>query len=234
VKLLPAGLLLCLATALPAEAQIYSWRDPSGTLVVSNKPRVGGESETPTYAVHGTPAIRATADALTEAARRYDHLIRQYAGEHGVSVDLVRAVIQAESAFNPWAVSAKGAIGLMQLMPATARELGVTDPFHPAQNIRGGVTYLARLLERYDQDVQLALAAYNAGPGSVERYGNAVPPYRETQAYVKKITGTVSAAAAAPPPAVIYKWTELINGRATVRYSNVPPEGIAYEIVGKR
>jgi soluble lytic murein transglycosylase-like protein len=173
------------------------------------------------------------------ARARFDDLIEQHAADVGVSPDLVRAVIQAESGFNPWAISRKGALGLMQLMPATARELGVTNPFHPDENIRGGVTYLAQLLKRYDQNVQLALAAYNAGPGAVERYGNAVPPYRETRDYVKKITAKSGAAAAAPaPPAkpnpVIYKWTEVVDGEHKVRYSNFPPSGVDYEAVGRR
>ena len=101
-----------------------------------------------------------------------------------VSVDLVCALIQAESAFNPRAVSPKGAIGLMQLMPATAAEHGVTDAFNPVQNIRAGVKYLKQLLDSYDGRVELALAAYNAGPGAVKKYGGKVPPYRETQNYV--------------------------------------------------
>ena len=231
MKFLPVALLLCLVAAPPAEAQIYSWRDASGTLVVSNKPRTPGGNEGTTYAVHGATAIRTTRPA-PGVAGRFDELIEQYASAHGVSPALVRAVIQAESNFNPRAVSNKGAMGLMQLMPATARELGVSDPFQPADNIRGGVTYLARLLMRYDHNVELALAAYNAGPGNVERYGNAVPPFRETRDYVKKITER--SRVTAPPEPIIYKWTELVAGEPKIRYSNIPPKDVAYEVVGRR
>jgi hypothetical protein len=231
VKLLPAVLLLCLAAAVPVEAQIYTWRDGSGTLVVSNKPRTPDGGDSTTYAVPGAAEIRATRPA-PRGNSRFDDLIEQYASAHGVSPALVRAVIQAESNFNPRAVSHKGAMGLMQLMPATARELGVSDPFHPADNIRGGVTYLARLLARYDDNVELALAAYNAGPGNVERYGNAVPPFRETREYVKKIT---ERSRVVPPPApVIYKWTELVDGQPRLRYSNIPPKDVAFEVVGRQ
>ena len=143
--------------------------------------------------------------------------------------DLVRAVIQVESAFNPVAVSPKGAMGLMQLMPATAAEYGVRDPFVPEQNIGGGVAYLRRLLDRYDHKIELALAAYNAGPGSVEKYGD-VPPYRETQDYVKRVTG----AAPPAPTNLIYKWMDLVDGRPVYRYSNQPPKSGPYEVVGAR
>jgi soluble lytic murein transglycosylase-like protein len=200
--------------------------------VLSNKPRTGSEGEVTTYAVAGPTQFRTTAKPpASNDKNRYDELIEQAAEQYGVSPDLVRAVIQAESNFNRYAVSPKGAMGLMQLMPATARELGVEDPFHPADNIRGGVTYLAQLLNRFDHNVELALAAYNAGPGSVERYGS-VPPYRETRDYVKKITGATKPVA--PPVPVIYKWLEIVNGKPTVRYSNVPPKDAAYEVVGKR
>jgi soluble lytic murein transglycosylase-like protein len=217
---------------VPAEAQIYSWRDAAGTLVVSNRPRTPAGGEGSTYAVRGSSEIRTTRPAA-RVDGRFDDLIEQHASAHGVSSALVRAVIQAESAFNPRAVSNKGAMGLMQLMPATARELGVTNPFQPTDNIRGGVTYLARLLTRYNQNVELALAAYNAGPGNVERYGNTVPPFRETRDYVRKITER-SAPAAAPAAPVIYKWTEIVAGLPKIRYSNIPPRHIAFEVVGGR
>ena len=226
--------MVSLGFAVPAEAQIYSWRDASGHLVLSNKPLEGATGEVKTYAVPGPSLFRTTAPVAPTTESKYDDLIREHARQNGLSPDLVRAVIRAESGFNPHAISPKGAMGLMQLMPATARELGVTNPFHPAENIRGGAVYLARLLARYDQKLELALAAYNAGPGAVEKYG-AVPPYRETQTYVKKITATTATAlAAAPPPPVIYKWVVEENGSISTRYSNVPPKNVVYQIVGKR
>jgi hypothetical protein len=115
-----------------------------------------------------------------------EKLISETAQRHGVDPNLVRQVVQAESNFNPKAVSSAGAMGLMQLMPATAQTYGVTDPFNPAQNLDGGVRFLKGLLERFDGNTALALAGYNAGPGAVEKY-NGIPPYRETQNYVQKI-----------------------------------------------
>lgn len=111
------------------------------------------------------------------------------AARHGLDPHLVHAVIRAESAYNPRAVSPKGAVGLMQLMPATAHELSVDDPFDPASNIEGGSSYLRRMLDRFDGNLELALAGYNAGPEAVRRFGG-VPPYRETRQYVERVLRT--------------------------------------------
>lgn len=116
----------------------------------------------------------------------YDELIRQTAHAHQVEPALVKAVIHAESSFNPYARSRKGAMGLMQLMPATARRFGIQNAYHPGDNIQGGVRYLSMLINRYDGNLRLALAAYNAGEYIVDDLGE-IPPYRETQNYVKRV-----------------------------------------------
>ncbi len=133
-----------------------------------------------------------------------DALIRHMCRKYGVDPSLVKAVISAESGYNSMAVSPKGAMGLMQLMPGTANSLGVFDPLDPQQNIEGGVRYLSSLLERYGGNVALALAAYNAGPGSVEKYGS-VPPYQETDTYVRKVLASYDSPARAGIPGRHFK-----------------------------
>ena len=113
-------------------------------------------------------------------------LIQQVSTEHGLDPKLIDALVRVESGYNPNAVSRKGAMGLMQLMPETAKRLKVDDPFNPADNIRGGVREFSRLVSRYSGNLKLALAAYNAGEGAVARYGG-VPPYAETRSYISKI-----------------------------------------------
>ena len=217
-------LVACLAISSTGEAQIYSWVDANGTLVISNEPL---SPEARTLIAGGTTSMGTPVTATPDGAGRYDALIRRHALNYGVRADLVRAVIQVESGFNPRARSPKGAVGLMQLMPTTAAALGVADRYDPAENIRGGVAYLSRLLRQYEGNEELALAAYNAGPQAVERYGNDVPPYRETRDYVRRVrTITLGTTTPTRSKTPIYRSLDIVNGRPIPRYSNVaPPTG---------
>ena len=133
------------------------------------------------------PMIDVSAEFIAvPASEAYDDIIDEAAEKYDMDPNLIHAVMQAESAFHPYAVSRAGAEGLMQLMPEMSDELGVSDAFDPRENIMGGVRYLKRLLDYHDGNLDLALASYNAGPGNVERYGG-VPPFRETRNYVKTI-----------------------------------------------
>jgi len=156
---------------------------------------------------------------LPEAVRsRFGEEIREVAARHGVAADLVEAVIRVESAFNPRAVSNKGAQGLMQLMPRTASSLGVRNAFDPRENIDGGVRHLRYLLDRYPGNVSLALAAYNAGEKAVDHYGG-IPPYAETQQYVQKILGAGGAGSSRGVRNVVYRYTETDG---TITLTNIP------------
>jgi soluble lytic murein transglycosylase-like protein len=128
----------------------------------------------------------ATEFVVVPPSEAYEEIIQEAATEYDLDPALIRSVMQAESAFHPYAVSRAGAEGLMQLMPALADEMGVSDSFDPRENIKGGARYLKRLLDYHNGNLDLALASYNAGPGNVQRYGG-VPPFRETRNYVKTI-----------------------------------------------
>ena len=202
--LIPALLLLALTSQTLAEnttkiksfsnithnspsVKVYKYRQTDGVTAFTDQVPRNHEYEVvrfDCYAcnIHSTINWHSTRLHLDEFKTSIAHAAR----EHGVDPALVRALIHAESAFNPNARSNKGAIGLMQLMPATARALGVTDPTISEQNIEGGVKHLASLLNQYNGNITLATAAYNAGAGAVSKY-NGVPPYAETQAYVKRV-----------------------------------------------
>ena len=174
----------------------------------------------------GLPGSSGTATGwlrLSDSARgQYTTEIREISSRHGVDPTLVEAVIRAESAFNPTAVSRTGARGLMQLMPKTAVALGVRDSFNPRENIEGGVRHLRYLLDRYPGNVALAVAAYNAGERAVDAH-RGIPPYAETQQYVQRVlqgSGRAAGTARGAPPRSIYRYSEP-NGSVT--YSNLPP-----------
>jgi hypothetical protein len=176
----------------PACAQIASYVDESGKLTYINgdspQPRHGSSINSPPTA----RLRRATSDVFSAVARKptdsgLDQIVRDAAQRHRIDPALVKAVISTESGWNTRAISQKGAVGLMQLIPATAQRYGVGNPFDPAQNVEGGTTYLESLLDHYGGDLTRSLAAYNAGEHAVD-LSRGVPAYRETQRYVQKVT----------------------------------------------
>ncbi len=164
-----------------ASGDIYWFQDEQGVVHMSNVPVDQRfrfkERERGSEQVQVLPGRR---------AKSYDKLIDRVARAEGLDTELLRAVVATESNFDPDAISKKGALGLMQLMPETARGMGVTDPFHPAENLEAGARHLRRLIEKYQGKLTLALSAYNAGETAVDRY-KGIPPYPETQNYVKKV-----------------------------------------------
>ncbi len=215
-------LVFALGWAAPASAQIYLWHDASGTEVFSNVQRPPTDVSSTTYAVPNAENVRTTNRVSGPNNEFYDDVIAEHAQKNGLRRDLVRAVVQVESGFNPNARSPKGAKGLMQLMPATLKDFGVANPYNPVENIRAGTAYLRQLLDRYSNNEKLALAAYNAGPGAVDRYGETVPPYRETQNYVAKIDKIASIRQI--PNSKIYQVTRIVDGREIVYYTDKKPQ----------
>lgn len=210
------GLIVCAAiSTTPAFADVYAYHGANGERILTDKRlndkhfRLVKTYKTPRIAPLAKPAASkavtrtsatskgipsgkqlrkqcASAAYLQRKKQTYQNTIRHYAAKYGVDEALVHSVVKQESCFNEKALSRAGAIGLMQLMPGTASHLKVKNPWNPEQNIQGGVKYLSWMLKRFNGNKSFALAAYNAGPGKVDKYGG-IPPYRETQHYVKTI-----------------------------------------------
>ena len=173
-----------LTLAGPSQADIYKTVGPDGVISFTNSPSKKGKLVMRTDAPRS--AIRMPSDSSPARYGRYDDHIRQAAALYQIPEDLIRAVIQVESDFDPRAVSPANAKGLMQLMPETAERMLVTDIFDPRQNIFGGVRYLRVLANLFNGDIELTVAGYNAGEGAVMRHGG-IPPFPETQEYVKRV-----------------------------------------------
>jgi len=210
-----------LACAQPAKAdQIVALVDERGRKIYINVPDPHPATEN-RRGQGFRPARNATVLPLEEV----DHLVNQAVTPKRIDPKLVHSIIQVESAYDPNAISRKGAMGLMQLVPGTAKRFGVANPFDPRQNIEGGVSYLKYLLDMFDGDVTLALAAYNAGENSVLRYGG-IPAFPETQDYVRKVNslyggnlprGEVGPKTKEPPKAAIYRY---VDAQGVVHYTN--------------
>jgi soluble lytic murein transglycosylase-like protein len=191
-------LMLCMTwAATPAAAQVFASLDRHGQLQVSVAPLAGAKAFDPHRPFVAStlrsppaapPARPRQPAAMPRAASQWIPLINQVAAEHAMDARLLHAIVTVESAYDPQARSPAGALGLMQVIPATGSRFGARDLFDPLQNLRAGTAYLVWLKRRFGGDLTLMLAAYNAGEGAVQRHGNRVPPFAETQHYVKRVT----------------------------------------------
>jgi soluble lytic murein transglycosylase-like protein len=181
--------LLASGLATPASAEIYSFTDENGVMHFSNVPT--DERYVPLTGPNAGVKKAGAGSSNTQAEPRtktqYRGIIEEIARTYGLESALIHAVVSVESAYRVGAVSKKGAGGLMQLMPETAQRYGVADRFDPVQNLHGGARYLSDLLKMFKGDMRLTLAAYNAGENNVIKYGNQIPPFQETRAYVPKV-----------------------------------------------
>ena len=200
----------------PADAaEMYVYTDASGSLLITDKPYLENNGY-----IRGRTW---TSSPLHE----YQATIKRISAHYRVDPTLVTAVISTESNFNELAISRTGAMGLMQLMPDTATHLGVDDPFDPKENIEGGVKYLRYLIERFDGNLELAIAAYNSGPGTVEKFG-AIPPFGETRRYVKKVFDRYHGKKSMYiPPSQNRTVRKIVRADGRIIYTNTSPEAFS-------
>ncbi|MBI4654785.1 MAG: lytic transglycosylase domain-containing protein [Nitrospirae bacterium] len=207
--------ILIMASAAISYADIYRYVDENGVIHFTNTPPDKGYKKIISEGKKGY--IKNTVSPSS-----YHQIITEKSQKHNIEPSLVKAVIKAESNWDSTAVSRKGAIGLMQLMPYTAREMNVLNPFDPEENIEGGTRYLKYLLDKFNGDLTLAIAAYNAGPNTVEKFGG-IPPIQETRQYVERILSLYNGKAPAPSstkkPDIVYK---VIYEDGTILYTNTP------------
>jgi soluble lytic murein transglycosylase len=188
VTLLTLAAALLLVTISPARADIYRYVDENGVVHFTNAPNFTSRPAKNSWSFYRKEVRPGQDGALAggQLIHSYRDIIRQNARAFGLEEALVKAVIKVESNYNPQSLSNKGAQGLMQLIPATARLMKVDNPFDPAENIRGGSNYLRLMLDQFNGNLDLALAAYNAGPNAVQRH-RGIPPYTETREYVQRV-----------------------------------------------
>lgn len=187
---LAASVLLPLLAAAPARADLWGWVDERGRAHLADHQvdaRYMLFRKDPPRPPAPQPEVEAARELPESVPPRWRELVARTAREHGLDAALLHAIIMVESNYDAAAVSPKGAVGLMQVLPQTAARFGVGDLRDPAQNLRAGALYLKTLLELFDRDLELVLAAYNAGEGAVMRHGNAIPPYAETRSYVPRV-----------------------------------------------
>jgi soluble lytic murein transglycosylase len=177
-------ILVLLAYVVPVDADIYMYVDGSGVIHFTNVP-TNSETDYRIF-LKEKPRKDLGPDSGEQYEHDFDHYIAEASKKHGVSFPLVKAIIKAESDFNPRAISRKGALGLMQIMPENLEVLQISDPFDPWENIMGGTRYLRMMLNRFNGKLPLSLAAYNAGPTTVDRY-QSIPPFKETENYIEKV-----------------------------------------------
>ena len=177
-------ILVSLTYVLPVDADIYMYVDGSGVIHFTNVP-TNSENDYRIY-LKEKPKKDLGPDSDQYYEHDFDHYIAEASKKHGVSFPLVKAIIKAESDFNPKAISRKGALGLMQIMPENLETLQISDPFDPLENIMGGTRYLRMMLNRFNGKLPLSLAAYNAGPTAVDHY-QSIPPFKETEHYIEKV-----------------------------------------------
>jgi soluble lytic murein transglycosylase-like protein len=180
LSLLVAMVMVLLSSA-PLRADIYMYVDRDGVVHFTNAP-TASENDYRVYVKE-----KKIYSSQIYSPKSFEDYIRQASDRYGISYPLLKAIIKAESDFNPRAVSKKGAMGLMQIMPENIKAMNISNPFDPLENILGGARYFREMLDRFEGHLPLSLAAYNAGPTAVERYNNQIPPYKETEDYIERV-----------------------------------------------